>query len=120
MELKRIKFVFIFFIFLLFIFTSCTDCEKLKYIRTRDECILVVLQRPGTKDNFFNFRGTNPITGESCDCVSKTSYRWWDLYADKIEVGDTIIKRKGELTFYIHKKDTTLAFNWECEGNIYK
>ena len=119
MEFKGIKFILVFCILLL-VCNSCTDCKKWRDNLANDECALVVLQRPNIKDNFFNFRGVNPTTGKACDCVSETSYRWWDLYADKIEVGDTIIKRKGELIFYIHKKDTTLSFNWECDGKTYK
>jgi hypothetical protein len=117
MELKKIKIVI--YILLFSIFSSCTNCEKWRVNLSNDDCALVVLQRPDIKDNFFNFRGVNPDTGKVCDCVSETSYRWWDLYADKIEVGDTIIKRKGELIFYIHKKDTILAFNWKCNGKVY-
>lgn len=31
-------------------------------------------------------------------------------------LGDTIIKREGETILNIHKKDTILAWSWECEG----
>ncbi|RZL61854.1 MAG: hypothetical protein EOO93_11705 [Pedobacter sp.] len=115
MVYKKIKFKILFYSPLFFFLYSCFDCEKWTDNLEKDECELVVLQRPGIKDQFFNFKGIHPVTGESCDCVSRTSYRWWDLYKDKIEIGDTIIKRKGELIFYIHKKDTTLTFNWECK-----
>ena len=40
-------------------------------------------------------------------------------YKNEIEIGDTIIKRKGELTFNIHKKDTIISHEWECEGKTY-
>lgn len=36
-----------------------------------------------------------------------------------MSVGDTLIKQKGELVFYIHKKDTILSIPWECEGKVY-
>lgn len=46
--------------------------------------------------------------------------RWFCKYYKNIEIGDTIIKRKGELLFNIHKKNAVLTFNWECEGKVYK
>lgn len=54
------------------------------------------------------------------DTVSTENHVWWYLYRDQIERGDTIIKRNGELTFNIHKKDTILTYNWECEGKVYE
>jgi hypothetical protein len=45
---------------------------------------------------------------------------WWATYKKHIKIGDTIIKRNGELVFSIHKKDTVLSFNFECEGKVYK
>ena len=36
------------------------------------------------------------------------------------EQGDTIIKRKGEYAFNIHKRDTVLTFNVECQGKVYR
>jgi len=29
------------------------------------------------------------------------------MFADEIEMGDTIVKKKGELTLNIHKKDNS-------------
>lgn len=112
--------ILIFCTAILFTFVSCVDCDKWEDNLAKDECILVVLQKPNIKDNFFNFKGIDPVTGRQCDCKSKTSYRWWDIYADKIDVGDTIIKRRGELVFNIHKQDEVLSFNWECNGKVYK
>ena len=54
------------------------------------------------------------------DTLYDEENRWFSLYFENIEKGDTIIKKKGELVFSIHKKDTTFNFNWECQGKIYK
>ena len=36
-----------------------------------------------------------------------------NIYVQKgVEEGDTIVKKKGELIFYIHKKDTIIAHEW--------
>jgi len=75
---------------------------------------------PTQYENYFNVKGRDPRTNEKCDCKSEFSYRWWSSYLDKLSIGDTIIKRKGELVFSIHKKDTILSFPWICEGQVYK
>jgi len=44
----------------------------------------------------------------------------WILDSSNVEIGDTIIKRKGSLDLTIHKKDTIFLFNWHCRGKSYK
>lgn len=96
---------------------NCNDsAEDLK----GDECLLIVKKTPSDTESRFNYRGINPITKQDCDCDSSRSDRWWVEYKDHIEIGDTIIKKKGELIFSIHKKDTILSFNFECDGKVYK
>lgn len=102
-----------------FTFISCIDCEKLADLQREDECLLIVKQRPDINENYFNFKGIHPYTNNECDCESGTSYRWWSSYSDKIDINDTIIKKKGELIFNIHKKDTVLSFDWKCKGRTY-
>lgn len=46
--------------------------------------------------------------------------RWYRDYKDFMMVGDTIIKRKEELTMYIHKRDTTMVFKHICQGQVYE
>ena len=102
------------------IFFCCrTDCAYLSQMDRDNECLLIV-EHFDKYNPFFGFSGTNPYTNKKCDCINEQSYRWWNEYQEKIEIGDTIIKRKGELIFNIHKKDTVLSYNWECEGKIYK
>ncbi len=45
---------------------------------------------------------------------------WYVLFDKLIEPGDTVVKRAGELKFYIHKKDTVLVFPYTCEGKLYE
>jgi hypothetical protein len=107
-------------VFCSILLVSCVDCEALEKAYRKDECILVVEKVPTKYESFFNFKGRVPITNKKCDCKGENSSRWWNLYKDKIKVGDTIIKKKGELTFSIHKKDTLLSFDFECQGKSYK
>ena len=37
-----------------------------------------------------------------------------------MEIGDTIIKRKGELSMFVHKKDTVMVFKHNCQGKVYE
>ncbi len=61
--------------------------------------------------------GRNPFTNEKCNCNEEN--RWWAIFRSQIDIGDTIIKRKGELTFNIHKRDTIISHEWECDGKTY-
>lgn len=110
-------------IFLFVIIISCGplgDCKEYAEACKNDECLLIVEKIPSDTDDRFDYRGTNPITKKKYDSNSYTSDMWWATYKDHIKIGDTIIKRKGELTFNIHKKDIILSFNFECQGKVYK
>ncbi|WP_136667415.1 hypothetical protein [Flavobacterium sp. H122] len=96
------------------------DCDSTVEYYREDKCLLIVQKIPSKTDDRFDYRGINPVTKEKCDCNSYTSDMWWANYKTFIEIGDTIIKKKGELLFNIHKKDTILSFNFECDGKIYK
>jgi hypothetical protein len=115
------KCIILLFIFLfLFSCGPAYDCEASAENYKTDECLLIVEKIPGIRDDRFDYRGTNPITKENCDCNSARSDRWWAYYKENIGIGDTIIKKSGELIFSIHKKDTILNFNFECDGKVYK
>jgi hypothetical protein len=96
------------------------DCDSTVGYYREDECLLLVEKMPSETDSRFDYKGINPLNKKKCDCNSKTSDMWWVDYKKYIETGDTIIKKKGELIFSIHKKDTILRFNFECDGKIYK
>ncbi|GEM50217.1 hypothetical protein EB1_00070 [Empedobacter brevis NBRC 14943 = ATCC 43319] len=94
-----------------------SNCEAFFLKRKNSECFLLVEKKDlGTGGNLA-MEGINPFTQEKCDCNEKN--RWWAIYRNEIEIGDTIIKRKDELTFNIHKKDTIISHEWECEGKTY-
>ena len=105
---------FIISVLLLIVLNSCIkiDCEALKQDLTNEECYLVV-EDPPTDTVWFEAEGYDPITKKHKIC--KTSNRWWNLFYLEIEPGDTIVKRKGELTFNIHKSDTIITHTWACE-----
>jgi hypothetical protein len=110
--------VFLLFMIMLFSCDFRTDCKALEeHYRNDEECSMIVEIPPKPSSVFFKAIGK---TLDNKKCVCEEESRWWAIFSDKIEKGDTIIKRKGELVFEIHKKDTILVYNWECEGKKYK
>lgn len=104
-------------------FYSCGDllkpnCEESASANRETECLIVFDKLPTFSTPYLNAKGKNLLTGKECEC--EDIGRWWMQYKEYLKKGDTIIKRKGELVFSIHKKDTVLNFNWECEGKTYK
>ncbi|UFH53993.1 hypothetical protein [Spirosoma sp. KNUC1025] len=81
------------------------------------ECAIKVASNDGFGP-WFSIEGTNANNG------NRNRYsdlgRWYTSFTNHVAKGDTVIKRRNELVFYIHKKDTVLAFPYECEGKIIK
>lgn len=103
-----------------FIISSCdfrTDCNAFEKERRKENCVMIVEVPPKPSSVYFKTIGKD-LNNKKCICEEES--RWWATFSDEIEKGDTIIKRKGELIFEIHKKDTILKYNWECEGKTYK
>lgn len=104
--------IFISLITLFFVFScSKVDCSKYTKMLSQEECNIVVESTP-INSVWFKVKGYDPLTHQSKIC--KTNNRWWNLYAEEIEIGDTIVKKKGDLLFVIHKKDTIINHKWKC------
>jgi hypothetical protein len=103
------------------LFYSCKldDCKSLADSYRKTKCNIIVKEIPkSTSLAYFKLKGKNLETGN--DTIHEEENRWFCSFYKYIEVGDTIIKKKNELIFSIHKKDTTLNFDWECDGKKYK
>ncbi|SUP53870.1 Uncharacterised protein [Weeksella virosa] len=111
------KIITVFFIFISL--NSCfnIDCDKLMEVARERECLLIVEKLLPYDETTLNAKGKSLI--DNSECICKDRGRWWTQYRDEIELGDTIIKRKGELIFNIHKKDTVITHHWQCEGKVY-
>ena len=98
---------------------SCEiDCKGISEMRLNNECLIVVKKIPDQESVVrFKIIGKSITTGK--DTVFNEQNRWFCHYLKNLSEGDTIIKRKGELTFNIHKKDTILSFPWRCNGKVY-
>ena len=103
---------FIISVVVIIILNSCKkdDSNAFKKIIANEECYLVV-EDPPNDSGWFEVGGYDPITKKHKIC--KTSNRWWNLFYLEIEPGDTIVKRKGELTFNIHKGDTIITHTYD-------
>lgn len=96
---------------LLVLLSSCSKDNDQKYaqILADEECNLVI-EVPPSNSVWFKAEGYNPVTKEKEIC--KTHNRWWNMFANEIDVGDTIVKKKGELIFSIYKNDTIIRHKW--------
>ncbi|MES2486058.1 MAG: hypothetical protein V4581_08970 [Bacteroidota bacterium] len=108
------------FILSLLIFSSCqTNCVAVAEIYRDYKCKLVV-EKLNDSNSAYNFDVSGISLETNADTIYKQENRWFCSYYKYIQKGDTIIKRKGELIFNIHKKDTVFRFDWKCEGKVYK
>ena len=111
---------YIIHLLLLSVIISCDlkpDCSFLKTLNRQVACVAVVVSKPTHSDTFLK-KGYHPDTGKPCTC--KENDRWLRSYHEEMDVGDTIIKRAGDLFFEIHKSDTVIVHTWTCNGKVYK
>lgn len=95
------------------------DCEKSAASQRENYDIEVILTEPPYGRGSFNLKGKDIHTNTNKK-IENIQSRWYWQFKNYMEIGDTVIKRKGELTMYIHKKDTTMVFKWECQGKVYE
>lgn len=93
------------------------NCERDAANYRPRECAIKVASRD-LKWHWFSISGTNANDGTRNTYSDLGS--WYPLFTNYIAIGDTVIKRKNELVFYVHKKDTVLAFPFDCEGQVFK
>lgn len=111
------KLIVISFLLLIYSCNQKPNCEAFLRIDRDSECLMVIQKEQFITAATLGFEGVNPYTNEKCDCNEQN--RWWANYRNEINIGDTIIKRKDELTFNIHKKDTIISHEWECDGKTF-
>ena len=83
------------------------------------ECAIKVESRDFTW-RWFSISGTNAAKNDGTRNTYSDLGSWYPSFTNYIAIGDTVIKRKSELVFYVHKKDTVLAFPFTCEGVVIK
>lgn len=99
-------------VLIFFLFTNRIDHQNNAKILADEECILMVETPPlSYTSEMFKAKGYSPITKKPCECNHYN--RWWSSYKNEIETGDTIVKRKGELIFSIHKKGSVINHRYK-------
>ncbi len=96
---------------------SCGDCNEAAESRRNFECNLIVAESKLVSRQL-TIKGINPSNG--LRERYKDEFGWYLEFGNEINPGDTVLKRKGELVFYIHKRNTVLSFPYECQGVTYK
>lgn len=113
----------IFLFFCLIVLASCSQVKEVSCVEYAelvrgDYCNVVV--DDFSKDEYkFYLRGENPTTNK-INTFKRINYTWGYWFVDKIAKGDTIVEKRGELKFYIHKRDSVLTFPFKCKGEIYE
>lgn len=99
-------------VLIFFLFTNRIDHQSNAKRLAEEECFLVVEIPPSSyTPEMFKAKGYNPVTKKSCECNHYN--RWWSSYKNEIVAGDTIIKKRGELIFSIHKKDSIIVHKYK-------
>ncbi|WP_051349453.1 hypothetical protein [Chryseobacterium gregarium] len=107
MKSKQGLIVLLVILAIFFIITNRIDHKSFRKELADEECIIVVESPPKLYTSVnFKAKGYNPFTKKSCECNHYN--RWWSSYKNDIYIGDTIVKKKGDLIFSIHKKDTII------------
>lgn len=96
---------------------ACGDCDKSAQSYKKDNLEVVLTEEPFILGEM-NFVGTKLNSDRIT--TTKVMGRWYREYIEYMEVGDTIIKREGDLTMHIHKQDTTMVFKHICQGQVYE
>lgn len=111
---------YLLFIVILLSLSNCekVNCEKIVEDYKKDKLWIIFIENQ-SKDSYhyFKIKGKNK---HNVDTIYAEENRYFCSYKKRFEVGDTIIKKEGEAVFSIHKKDTILNFNFECDGKIYQ
>ena len=92
-------------------------CEEVAEFERPDEVNLVIESSSGNPYKL-KLEGIDPITSQKSK-FQRQNYTWAQWFINDIAVGDTVVKRKGELKFYIHKADTILVFPFKCKGEVF-
>jgi len=108
----------IYLFFIAFVVYSCgeVDCNQVKEAYYPEEYYLIA-QEIDIDQTWIKIGGTIPVTGYESNIMVHNN---WIDNSNDVEIGDTIVKKRGELPLYIHKKDTVLVYDWYCKGKPYR
>jgi len=96
------------------LFAACNNCYDIKrHVETLDYKFVVTEK---SKDNrYIIFKGYDRKKNKILFIEGEV----WGIY-DSVEIGDTLLKKKGEADLVLIKKDTTIVFPFMCGGRYYQ
>lgn len=99
---------------------SCVgvDCKKSAEYKKRLDVNFVIIKKDSLNGREINLKIKNRKNNQIENYSEENT--WFAWHYENFQNGDTIVKKKGELIFSIHKKDTVLTFPYECDGKTYK
>ena len=96
---------------------SCGDCEFFANQYRKDHFNIILQSKPSSGREYV-IKGINPITKLKVEYYSKGGLL--DVpFKYLVSIGDTLVKKEGELRVFIHKRDTVLVYHFECDGKVY-
>ncbi|MBT2623523.1 hypothetical protein [Chryseobacterium sp. ISL-6] len=106
------------YIIIISIMFSCekSDCNSYKPAFYPDEYYLIA-KEINIDEVWIKIEGSAPVTNEKESIMVHNN---WIVNSNEVERGDTIVKKKGELALYIHKKNAIIMHDWYCNGSPYK
>lgn len=90
----------------------CTEYRK----RFFDKEVQVVVKDKGPQGNSFHIKGIEPvrlIEVNYADVDGLYNFIW-----NSLEIGDTLIKHKGNDNFLLKKKSFNLLVKYNCDGGV--
>jgi hypothetical protein len=86
---------------------SCgkADCDNVKLAFYPDEYNLIV-EQANIDLTWIKIQGQTPLTNKKTNIMVHNN---WIVNSNEVEIGDTIVKRKGDLVLTIYKKDSIIT-----------
>jgi hypothetical protein len=105
---------------LLFLFVagslaSCREatCGEMKTFLSEDEFNIIYLDTPASSYRF-HVDGISPKNNKDVSFHTNNNSSFYHQMNNVLESGDTLVKRKGNISFELHKSDTTIIFKYYC------
>jgi hypothetical protein len=74
----------------------------------------LVVQDQGEPGNWIDFKGYNPQNGKKEACFHRGGF--FIYIADRTELGDTLVKQKGQAWYLLKKRKFAIKFEIACDS----
>lgn len=101
------------------IIISCysEDCSESVEIFRKKSMEIICIEKPNITSRWYEVKGINPTTKK--EVLHKAlADEYYMVFKYQIQKGDTLIKKRGDLNIYIHKKGNIEVVPFECGGKL--